>query len=178
MRNNISKSIEKKDDVWSEPTSSEFTDTLDVARFLASVHSRIKKDIKEDFVLASLDAKTKEYITEMTSNAYFSKIIYVPLLRKAVQDKIKWTRKLGKHSKEAKDAEYTIRMIIQDQKSSFDSFMNKLYMLALLSRNTKGNAILNLLGGHMEADNTRENEESTTNQFQRIMQMFQNQEGE
>jgi len=59
---NIIKSIKEK-----------FSDKFDVLEHVTRVHSRISKELSQDFVYAKLSEKDKKYIIEMTYNAFLAK---------------------------------------------------------------------------------------------------------
>ena len=47
-----------------------FNDKLDILKHISDIKLQLKDDIKSDFVLAKLTEKDKEFIIEMTGNAY------------------------------------------------------------------------------------------------------------
>lgn len=133
-----------------EPTS--FNDKLDIFKHVAEVHSRIRKDIGSDFVMAKLGEKDKEAIIELTSDAYFCKRIVEKL--KEQYKEYNW----GTEKYEGLDEETQKKMQdIADQ--IFDSFMTRIYMTVNLSRNVAKNYLLNLLA---KPDPEEEQEEETT----------------
>ena len=131
-------------EIVGEPT---VDNKLEILRFTSQVQSRIKKDISEDFVLAKLDAKDKEGIIEMTSNAYFVKKILDILSKKG--RKWKWDNKEKVWvRRELNNSEKNL--ITEIANTTFDSYLNRIYMTVILSRNVANNHILKILAGVAE----------------------------
>ena len=64
---------------------------LELLKYTADIQSRIKDDISSDFTLAKLEAKDKEGIIEMTSNAYFCKKV-ADLISEKCNEYGRWVR--------------------------------------------------------------------------------------
>lgn len=126
----------KKIDAYEDFRS--FDDKLEVLRFSASIHSAIKDEIGSDYVLAKLTDKNKEFIIEMTTNAYFLKAIFDYMLMRLEQTKEKYTPTYY---------DKMISMVKKIRDTLFKSFMIKNHMIAALNRNVPSNDLLNLLVG-------------------------------
>lgn len=129
-----------------------FDDKLEVLRFISSVHSRIKDEITSDFILAKLTEQDKNYIIEMTTNAYFMKAIYDYMLVRLHQQKNKYDQETYQE---------TTKLINKISGSLFKNFMIKNYLIADLSRNNSENPMLSILGQYQL---TPETPEPTTQQ--------------
>lgn len=123
---------------------------LEMLKFTATVQSRIRKDISEDFVLAKLGAQDKEGVIEMTTNAYFMKKIMHQIRTRGnwrwEWDKTKQT--WHKKQKQPKELEY-MRSI---ENKTFDSYMTRIYMTVILNRNVKENWLINILSESKTAE--------------------------
>lgn len=124
-----------------------FDDKLEVLRFSSAVHSRINDEITSDFVLSKLNQKDKQFIIEMTCNAYYMKSVFDILA-----SRIKLKNIYNPDQKEQITKEIEKISI-----SMFKSFMIKNYMIANLNRNEAQNTILKLLVGGK--DDTTEDED-------------------
>lgn len=116
-------------------------DKLELLKYLSEVQSRIKTDVSSDFVLAKLEEQDKIGITEMTCNAYFCKRIHNILERKGY--KWEWNGKNYEKRNLNLEELKTIGMFGQ---ITFDAFMNKIYMTAILNRNIDKNYLVGILG--------------------------------
>lgn len=126
-----------------------FSDRYDIARFLADIKLRLRRDISTDFVLAKFDAKNKEGVIEMTSNAYFAKKLIQLLKRRGYV--WKWNAEKGEYNKEElskKDSDYLTKL----GDGIFDAFMTRIYMTTILNRNVDGNYLINVLAGYTEKE--------------------------
>lgn len=129
---------------------------LELLKYTSQVQSRIKDEISTDFVLAKLSEKDKEGITEMTSNAYFVKRMMSIIKKKA--KRWEWDSKEKKWEK--KEAETSDRNKIEEiSKRTFDMFMTRIYMTAILNRNVERNYLLNILAGLKEEEEKEEDTE-------------------
>lgn len=141
---------------------------LELLRFASQIHSRINKDIKEDFVLAKLPEKDKEGIIEMTNNAYYVKKIVQIIRDKATkydwnnQEKTWEKRPLNNQEKE---------YITKISHTIFDSFMTRIYMTVILNRNVSENHLLKIIAGVQEETETTqiEQEKRVTDKIKEIL---------
>lgn len=125
-----------------EGEEKKFVDNYDILRFLGVVHTKIKKEIKEDFVLAKItDERRKEGAINMAYNAYVVREIFSLFERKKryVWENGKWLQR-GLSANEIK----RIRLASEEL---FDCFMNRIYMLMVMNRNVKGNDLAEIIGG-------------------------------
>lgn len=141
----------------------EFDTRLDAIQFTSEVHSRIKKDINSDFVMAILGEKDKEGIVEMTANAYFVKRIVEQVAEKLTQK----NKKLNPQEK--KQLEQKTQKIRQIGRTIFDTYMVRIYMTVLLNRNVPKNHILKLLAGIQEEEDEEETTTKTKNAITSIL---------
>lgn len=128
-------------------TEQNFSDKLDVMKFVADIKLRLKRDITTDFVLAKLEGKDKEAIIEMTSNAYFAKKLLLLLSRKS--RRWIWNEKKGEYEKQEiskEDKKYLEGL----SDAVFDSYMTRIYMTVVLNRNVDKNYLINVLSGYKE----------------------------
>lgn len=125
----------------------QFSDRLDILRHVSDIKLRLKDDITNDFVLAKLGEKDKEFIIEMTGNAYFSKKLLDILEDKAeewVWDKDRYVKRALSDEKKKK--------IKKISKAVFDSYMIKIYMTVILNRNVDKNYLINVLSGYADKE--------------------------
>lgn len=125
-------------------------DKLDLIKGLSQVESRIKKNITSDFILAKLDEKQKKLITETTSNAYFCKKII-----EGTKDKKKWYWRDGFWEQDNLTEKEEIR-IKKASERTFEAFMIKNIMIALLNRNVKNNHLVRLMTGLQDEEDEEE----------------------
>jgi len=126
-----------------------FNDRLDILRHVSDIKLRLKEDITNDFVLARLGDKDKEFIIEMTGNAYFAKKLLDIMKDKG--EEWRWNEKEGIYERFMikKDEADKIKKIA---KAVFDSYMIKIYMIVVLNRNVDKNYLINVLSGYLEKD--------------------------
>lgn len=110
----------------------EFYSQHDIYKFIATVDSRIKKEVGSDFVLAKLEDKDKEYVVEMVGNAFSMKGLIDGMLRRINEN----------HKDRTK-----IKLIGE---RIFDNLMTKVYMIVLLNRNVDKNYIMKIIGESRE----------------------------
>ena len=130
-----------------EMRQEQFSDRLDILKHVSDIKVRIKDDITNDFVLAKLGEKDKEFIIEMTGNAYFSK-----KLVDTIKDKGEtWVYENGEYKRQklSEDDKEKVKKIA---KAIFDSYMVKIYMTVILNRNVDKNYLINVLSGYVERE--------------------------
>lgn len=126
-----------------------FSDKLDIYKFIGEVKLRLRKDITADFILAKLTDKDKTGIIEMTSNAYFAKKILTTLANRS--KRYVWNEKVGKYEK--KPIPEDEKKYLEDLgKAIFDGYMTRIYMTVILNRNVDKNYLINVLAGYGEDD--------------------------
>lgn len=129
---------------------------LELLKYTSQVQSRIKKDITSDFTLAKLSDKDKEGITELTVDAYFAKKVLSLIANKAqVWDYNNETKVWVQHGLPDVDR----KAIYGLADTTFDAFMNRIYMTVILSRNVDKNYLISVLA---RAVGSREEEVSKT----------------
>lgn len=122
---------------------------LDLMKKLTEVSSSIHDQIREDFIFAKLDEKDKEAVSEMTTNAYFSKSI-INLYRK-LRTKWEWNTQQKKWQRcelSQKETDY----LKHYEQRVFDTFMTRIYMTVILNRNVTKNALVRILAGFDETE--------------------------
>ena len=126
-----------------------FNDRLDVLKHLSEVKVRIRNDITSDFILACLNEKEKEFIIEMTGNAYYAKrlVTYIGLKSK----KREWDDKKGVWIVRRLDKEER-RVVEEIGNTIFDSYMMRIYMMVLMNRNIEKNYLVKVLAGVTEKE--------------------------
>lgn len=156
------------------------TDTkLDLLKHLTEVQSKIKNEISVDFTLAQFDDKTINSITEISVNAYLSYRMYNGILRNMITKGIEtWNTKTNTWEKEEYDP-IIIKQIEIQRDETFDSYMQRLYLTAVLYRNNKRNHLLNTIAqaisGVIQNNNEQENEdEEGITQLQKIKAKLKN----
>jgi hypothetical protein len=134
-----------EDKISEEMKVEQFSDRMDVLRHVSEIKLKLKNDITNDFVLARLSEKDKEYIVEMTGNAYFSKKLLDLIEEKGEE----WIYKDGKYTKE-KLSQLKKDKIKAISTRVFDSYMTRIYMVVVLNRNVDKNYLINVLSGYGE----------------------------
>lgn len=128
---------------------------LDLMKALGQVQSDIKDRITSDFVLAKLDEKKQELIVNTTSNAYFCK----SLIERTKERKIwKWN---GKNWEETEQTKEDKNKIDEAGRRTFNAFMTKNTMIAVLNRNIKNNYLIRLMTGLNEEENEEEEDDKS-----------------
>lgn len=121
---------------------------LKLLKYTTEVQSRIRKDISSDFVLAKLGKQDREGIIEMTSNAYFYK-----RLMEMVKNARKWEWNEEQQMWKRVDLSEAEKARIQESTNqTFDTFLNRIYMTVILSRNVEKNHLLKMLSKYDDAD--------------------------
>lgn len=126
-----------------------FNDKLDLYKYTADVHSRIRKDIKADFVLARLTPEDKEGIIEMTTNAYAAKLLIDMLGEHTLKDM---------YNKETKT--WSLRFLNEKEREEFyivakniwENVMVRVTMTSIMNRNVDKNALIKILAGYGDDD--------------------------
>lgn len=139
-----------------ETKEEHYNDRLDIYKDIASVKSRIKNDITSDFVLASLKDEEKQFVIEMTENAYFAQKLVKRIVEKATQwiwnnKEQQWEKK---RLQDIDEKQYQRLVKIRDE--IFDTYMNKIYMIVTLNRNVDKNHLIKILSGYKEDINEQE----------------------
>ena len=118
-----------------KPQAEETVDTkLELMKYLANVQSRIKDEITTDFVYARLGDKDKSAIIEMTVNAYYGRkllgVISKSYRRWVWNDTVKiWESRFLEDNEQ--------KLIDLHGQNLFDTFMRRMFMIAILNRNVK-----------------------------------------
>jgi hypothetical protein len=120
-----------------------FTDIYDVLSNIGKVHSRIQREITSDFIFAKLEQQDKEFVIEMTVNAFDVLKIYM-------QSKYNIIQNIGMKEYKIIEPQFNVYM-----KSSFDTFMNRVFMVVNMNRNTDGNFMINILS---QIEKSKENQ--------------------
>lgn len=116
--------------------------------FLARVHSDIQKDMTSDFILAKFPEEKRVVVAELVRDAYF--------IQKEIEKLTKsWDYKIGKNGHYLKNEDGTYKKIelsetkknyiILVAKITFNSYMIKLIVTAIMNRNLDKNVMLELM---------------------------------
>lgn len=128
---------------------------LELLKYTSQVQSRIKKDITSEFTLAKFNEKDKEFIIEHTVSAYFAKKVI-----EMQKQRTKWDYDKTEHLWiERKQNEKETDTIQNIANAVFDSFMNRIYMVAITNRNVDANHLLRYLSGMGDDGQPIENDE-------------------
>ena len=111
----------------------DFRDIFDILKNIGKVHSRIKKEITSDFIFAKLGIQDKEFVIEMTVNAFDVFNTYV---------KMEYNIRV-KYGNEYFDKMKSQFIMYRD--SSFDTFMNRVFMIVNMNRNQDDNFMINIM---------------------------------
>jgi len=124
---------------------------LQLAKWQADVHNRLKKDIGADFVLAKLNEHQREVMTEIIMDAFLIKKQMTKI--KVKSRHWKWDKK----TKEWVETEYS-KQKQKDMQSiidkTFDSIMVRVYSSVVLHRNVDKNTILEYLAEYRRRDDS------------------------
>lgn len=126
------------------PDNSNADSKLELIKHSTQVHSRLKEDITSDFVLAKIsDPNIKEAMVELTSNAYFCKKLILEIQNKTTWH---WNNQTKQwENQELQDNQINRIKTLAEQ--TFDSFMKRLTMTAVLARNVPENHLIKLVAG-------------------------------
>jgi protoporphyrinogen oxidase len=145
--------VKPKDDIpiigLNNPDEKRFNDKLDLYKYTADVHSRLRKDIKADFVLARLSPEDKEGVIEMTTNAYAAKLLIDMLAENTIKDIYNKEKKMWERryltEEERKD-------FYVCAKNVFENIMVRVTMTSVMNRNVDKNALIKILAGYGDDD--------------------------
>lgn len=113
--------------------------SLELKQTFVKVHTDIKDSIKEDFAIAYLEGKDKEFVIEMTGNAYYGKKLIEITKEKGGE----W--EYNKEEKQWEKRTYKNKIktnIMKQANRMFNNYMIKVYMIVLVERNKKNNPLL------------------------------------
>jgi len=115
---------------------------IELTKSIGEVQSKIRDVVSSDFVMCKLDPQTKEYVIEMSNNAFLSRRILTIIKNQA---KI-WVWNNGKYIHRllnSKEKEYMDSLI----QACFDAYMNRIYMITIVNRNVPHNYIIEKISG-------------------------------
>lgn len=127
------------------------TEDIELLTELMRVKSSIKKNVTEDYTLATLTSAEREFITENYENAEFAKELIERFGVKGYEyqyDEVKgdWKRdKDGMPEKVHIDKEEMVKINMYGERI-FTFFMIKPHLIAILNRNKVDNFLVKLLG--------------------------------
>lgn len=126
------------------------TDTVDNAlelrKYLVQVQSRIREEITSDFTLANVDENQKNSIIEITTNAFEATKRFDNIMK---AKNWTWTKNGWKTTETDQDG---IKKIKNNQRQSFDSYMNRIFMTVNMNRNKRDNRMVDLLAEEARRD--------------------------
>lgn len=156
-------------------------DNLQLITSLKQIESRaLNKDITSDIVLARLTDAERELAIEYTQNAYFAKRLINIVAQKATQ--WEWTNKTPEGQTLPTPTwikkpihKHKTKIIEQLAQASFDSYMIKVFMIAVTGRNQPDNEMVKILAGiqHKKDQETQQNQENLSRVQQALQQMNQ-----
>lgn len=129
---------------------------IEFLRYLGQVKSRLKKEITEDFIFASLEERDKEAVIEMSTTAYYTLRTYQLII-----DHYKewhWNPNLERWEEKRINKDKT-KILESMQNGAFDAFMTRVLMTVIMNRNKAGNPIVELLASKGQAQK-EDNEEA------------------
>ena len=148
---NTMNKIKKTTTIEEKPTDTK----LDLIKYTSQVQSDINTNITSDFVLAKLNEQDKTAIIEMTDNAYHAKKILLQIAKNYKQNTWNPTTKQWEITPITK--EHPIYKKIQKiANKTFNMYMIKMQMIALLNRNVEKNHLINILAQRQEEDIPKE----------------------
>lgn len=133
------------------------TTQIDIINKIPQVNSRIKDEITADFTLCKLSNQDKEAVTEIVSDAYYCKEII-----KKYKNKKKWN--WDDNKKEWHETGLTtqeIKKIDEYLETVFDTFMKRIFMVAILNRNVKDNYIIEYMTNYKPEGTETEEQQQT-----------------
>lgn len=151
--------FKKKDESRSENEegNTKITEEIELKNELFQVKGSLKKNITQDYTLAHLNKDEREFIIENYQNAEFGKSIIERYANKGWryvwdEDKMDW--------KKDKDGVYIKELISNEERKyiqklanrTFEFFMIRPHMIAILNRNKSDNFLVKLLGKSNDED--------------------------
>ena len=119
-------------------------DKIELIKSISEVQSKISDVVSSDFVLSKLDDREKQYVIEMSNNAFLSRRILTNIKIKATR--WEWNKKLSEWIKRGLNKEEISQMNEYIQ-ACFDAYMNRIYMIVLLNRNVPKNYLIEKMTG-------------------------------
>lgn len=161
----------KKEAEEEEIQQEEFDNKLDLLKYTTEVHGRIKRDVTSDFVLAKstgtgIDEKKRDAMIELICDAYFCKILFEIIKRKA--RKPAWDEEKGYWKWQKVETEEQAK-ITRYQNETFDMYLIRPQMITVMSRNIDKNKMMEWLTAVEETEETEEpiTKESITKKIKR-----------
>lgn len=128
-------------------------DKIELIKGVSEVRSKIKDVVSDDFILCKLTPQEKEYIIELTNNAFLSR----KLLKTVKEQGTKWDwdkkKNLWERRKLNQEEKLHMENLIQN---CFDSYMNRIYMITIVNRNVPRNYIVEKITGIRDEEEEEE----------------------
>lgn len=123
---------------------------LEFLQYLGQVKSRLKKEITEDFVFATLNDRDQEGVIEMATTAYYTLRTYETIIQNATtwkynEEEQNWTQ----HRLPQEE----IQILRKMQEGAFDAFMTRVLMTVIMNRNKPNNPLVELLASKGQRPN-------------------------
>ena len=139
--------------------------SLELRKYLVQVQSRIKNEVTSDFTLATVLPEEKEGIIEITTNAFEARKKFENI---AKCKRWNWDKKekawiLNELNKQQKE------IINQHTNQTFDTYMNRVFMMITMNRNKANNPLASMLVEEARKDVEVEgNEERMTKLLEKL----------
>lgn len=151
------------------------TNHVELIKYGAKIHSRIKTEISSDAVLCKLNEQDKIGSTEMTVNAYLASRLVNPIKKAKtwIWEEEQWKLRPYEQNYPKRHAK-----ILDLQKQIFNTFMTKIIMTFVLNRNVERNHLMLVLAGiHEGQEEIQQQPQETDNtSAKKIKNMFKKEE--
>lgn len=164
QQTNQKRKMTKRKIVIQEPEET-VDNELELLKYIATVQSNIKEDVTSDFVLCKLGDKDKEAVIELGSDAYYAKKLITVIKKKAYR--YRWNQQEKNWTKEAITDQEKEKIKVFE-KNTFNAYMNKLSLLAILNRNVTKNHIVNVLSKRAIEEEEEEKQEEIKGLIQSV----------
>lgn len=153
----------------SKPVSNTVDTKIELLKYVSEVQCRLWKDITPDFIFAYLNDKDKEALSEITVSAFMAK----ELISKLKNHK-RWIYSETDRKYIKKGLDINEKTIIDDFSNlSWDAYMIRLNMVAILNRNKPKNPMLSFMAGLKEDEDTeKENKEKESKSLMSFLKRF------
>lgn len=148
-----------------EPKEEIFT-KLQLLKSVSEVQSKIKDTITSDFTLAVFNETQREGATEMVVDAYYAKTM-MEILKEKTKNQWTWNKKQQLWEKTPRPNHEAIMNKITEH--TFNIFMTRIYMMAILHRNTEQNTMLKILAQAQEEPETQEQDLTTKEKLKEML---------
>lgn len=137
----------------------DFRDIYDILKNIGKVHSRIKQEITSDFIFAKLPQNEKDFVIEMVVNAFDTLRVYTKAKFNIIDmfGPDEWNRIENQFNKYQED--------------TFDTFMNRVFMIVNMNRNIDDNFMINIMSQIQKAKEETQKIENAADASKRLKEM-------